>query len=94
MAREHGRAELSAEHRTANEADEAQRADDKALPVAGNRERGGKHDQGEIKQITAHGVQPSGIRSGRPVGQRADCAVIPRALEAAQGKQPVGQQQR
>ena len=84
------RAELGAEHRTADEADEAQRADDKALPVAGDRERGGQNDQGEIKQITAHASTVSGQR--RPVGQRADGAGIPRALEAAQREQSVRQQ--
>ena len=41
-----GRAELGAEHRAADEADEAQRADDEALPVAGDRERGGDDEQG------------------------------------------------
>ena len=60
MAREMRGTELGAEHRAADEADEAQRANDKALPVAGDRERDGNDEEGEIKQITAHGVH--GIR--------------------------------
>ncbi len=70
-----GRAELGAEHRTADEADEAQRANDKALPVARDRERDGNDDEGEIKQITAHGVH--GIRCRLITGCHRGCGPAP-----------------
>ena len=49
-----GRAELRAEQRAADEAEEAEHADDEALPVAGHGERGHDHDQDEVEHITAH----------------------------------------
>ena len=69
------RAELGAEHRAADEADEAEQANDKALPVSGDRERGGQHDQERsstsprtTSTVSASGPTWSGAdgRLGRP----------------------------
>jgi hypothetical protein len=46
-------------HRTAEEADEAQGADDEALTVTRDSEGGGDHQQREIQQVSVH--EPYGI---------------------------------
>ena len=43
-----------ADRRAAEEADEAQDADDEALPVAGHGERCGERDQDQVQQVTGH----------------------------------------
>ena len=45
---------LRAEQRAAHEAEEAEHADDEALPVTGDGERGHNHDQDEVEHISAH----------------------------------------
>jgi hypothetical protein len=42
--------------------EEAQHADDEALPVTGDGERGHDHDQDEVEHITAHDVNRIAFR--------------------------------
>jgi hypothetical protein len=58
--RGNARGEGGAHGRPGQEADATQYADDETLPVAGDRERGRKHDQDQIEEVSRHPSKVSG----------------------------------
>ena len=89
-----GRAELGAEQRAADETQEAEDADDEALPVARHGERDHDHDQDEVEHITAHDLTVKHFRRCQArarISQVDDDADVPGPLPAAQRQQAIHQ---